>query len=300
MPSIAHIAALLVAGSWTLFALQGGGSSPFASAPLPFDELKAPPDRAFEVVMICAAVFLLAGLAAAAFLGLSKLGAIERATRQEHARQWELLEAIRAQVSVLTGRAKGSSEQAMGSPEEAKDGSLEQGSGSADVVRTMEALRAQVEHGTAGVLERLDKSLREGQGLDPEELVSAFQAGAARGIDLGPLIEALDKGLNRIEATLAVTVAPAPDGGARAAGSPGREDDGLYGSKENLEADVRERLIALGYDKATVITKSSHESNTGELIVEAKKQGTVHKGRVQVEDGRVVLVKMQPSHRVFP
>ena len=57
MPSIAHIAALLVAGSWTLFALQGGGSSPFASAPLPLDELKAPPDRAFEVVMICAAVF---------------------------------------------------------------------------------------------------------------------------------------------------------------------------------------------------------------------------------------------------
>ena len=51
--------------------------SPFEDAPLPFEELKAPPDSAFEVLLASACLFLLMVLVTMMFVALSKLRAIE-------------------------------------------------------------------------------------------------------------------------------------------------------------------------------------------------------------------------------
>ncbi len=67
--------------------LQGPSSgSPFKDAPLPFDELKAPPDTAFDILMASLAMVLLSAIAAGIFLAVSKLGAIEALLKKESAK----------------------------------------------------------------------------------------------------------------------------------------------------------------------------------------------------------------------
>ena len=51
--------------------------SPFEDASLPFEQLKAPPDSAFEVMLASACLFLLIVLVTLVFVALSKLRAIE-------------------------------------------------------------------------------------------------------------------------------------------------------------------------------------------------------------------------------
>ena len=62
-------------------AAAGQGGEPgtvFENTHLPFESLKAPPDSAFDIVMVSAGVFLLVWLAIAAFLVLAKLDSIQR------------------------------------------------------------------------------------------------------------------------------------------------------------------------------------------------------------------------------
>lgn len=51
--------------------------APFEDASLPFEQLKAPPDSAFEILLVSACVFLLIVLATMMFVALSKLRAID-------------------------------------------------------------------------------------------------------------------------------------------------------------------------------------------------------------------------------
>lgn len=60
--------------------------SPFVDAPLPFEQLKAPPDTAFDILMASLAMVLLSAIAAGIFLIVSKLGAIEALMKKEAAR----------------------------------------------------------------------------------------------------------------------------------------------------------------------------------------------------------------------
>ena len=62
---------------------QGPDSgSPFVDAPLDVEALKAPPDSAFEVLMISLGVFLLVPLTAAAFIALARLRNLEEGLRK--------------------------------------------------------------------------------------------------------------------------------------------------------------------------------------------------------------------------
>ena len=60
-------------------AAQGGEpGTVFENTHLPFESLKAPPDSAFDIVMVSVGVFLLVWLSIAAFLVLAKLDSIQR------------------------------------------------------------------------------------------------------------------------------------------------------------------------------------------------------------------------------
>ncbi|MEM8710854.1 MAG: hypothetical protein AAGG01_07875 [Planctomycetota bacterium] len=60
-----------------LWLQRPSNGSPFTDASLPFEQLKAPPDSAFDILIASLAMILLSAIAAGVFLGLSKLGAIE-------------------------------------------------------------------------------------------------------------------------------------------------------------------------------------------------------------------------------
>ncbi len=67
--------------------LQGpNNGSPFTDASLPFEQLKAPPDTAFDILMASLAMLLLSVIALGVFLTVSKLGAIEELLKKESAR----------------------------------------------------------------------------------------------------------------------------------------------------------------------------------------------------------------------
>lgn len=67
--------------------LQGpNNGSPFTDASLPFEELKAPPDTAFDILMASLAMLLLSVIALGVFLAVSKLGAIEALLKKESER----------------------------------------------------------------------------------------------------------------------------------------------------------------------------------------------------------------------
>ena len=67
---------------------------------------------------------------------------------------------------------------------------------------------------------------------------------------------------------------------------------------------VRAHLVALGYEAIEVVTPRAELEGegafTGALVVEARRGGTVHKGRAMLEDGVVSDVELRPAHRLFP
>lgn len=67
--------------------LQGpNNGSPFTDASLPFEQLKAPPDTAFDILIASLAMLLLSVIALGVFLAVSKLGTIEDLLKKEAAR----------------------------------------------------------------------------------------------------------------------------------------------------------------------------------------------------------------------
>lgn len=67
---------------------------------------------------------------------------------------------------------------------------------------------------------------------------------------------------------------------------------------------VLNRLTALGYEKIEIVTPNeeleSFAAASGDVRVEARRDGVLCKGRVRVRGGRIDSVQLQPAFPVFP
>jgi len=67
---------------------------------------------------------------------------------------------------------------------------------------------------------------------------------------------------------------------------------------------VVNRLLALGYSQVEIITRfeklAEIGGKDGEVLVEAKREGVLHKGRVTFRSGRLADVEMRPAYAIFP
>lgn len=172
----------------------------------------------------------------------------------------------------------------------------------ARLVRELRSLRSDVERidGGARVVHELGE-LR-------ETLRGLHERLPGERTDLAPVQAAVGElvaGLGRIEAQLealrelraeqlaaeepAVTlVPPAPPAAPRV----------------GLGERVTNRLLALGYERVQIVT--DHElldeiaEADGEALVEAWRNGVLHKGRVVVTAGEISAVDVHPSYSIFP
>lgn len=64
------------------------------------------------------------------------------------------------------------------------------------------------------------------------------------------------------------------------------------------------RLLALGFERVQIVTRSEKlvelASSGGEVLVEARRQGVLHKGRVVIRGGRISDVEVHPAYSIFP
>ncbi len=67
---------------------------------------------------------------------------------------------------------------------------------------------------------------------------------------------------------------------------------------------VLNRLLALGYERIQLVTPRTElaelAARDGEVLVEAVREGVLHKGRVSVRGGRIEGVEIQPAYSAFP
>jgi len=64
------------------------------------------------------------------------------------------------------------------------------------------------------------------------------------------------------------------------------------------------RLLALGYERVLLVTPhdelAKFTDGDGEIVVEARRDGAICKGRVLVRDGRITEIQVQPTYSAFP
>ncbi len=86
----------------------------------------------------------------------------------------------------------------------------------------------------------------------------------------------------------------------QAAGGGGRREDGVWPLPDRLRA----RLLAMGFQRIELLPPDQGwealESSDGEVRVEARRAGSLYKGRVEIEGGRLGEVHLRPSHSLFP
>jgi hypothetical protein len=67
---------------------------------------------------------------------------------------------------------------------------------------------------------------------------------------------------------------------------------------------VVNRLTALGYERIELVTPhqelEAFGSGGGDVLVEARREGVLCKGRVRIRGGRIDAVQLQPSFSIFP
>jgi len=72
----------------------------------------------------------------------------------------------------------------------------------------------------------------------------------------------------------------------------------------SLAERVLNRLTALGYERVEIVTPSealeAFAGGSGDVLVEARRDGVLCKGRVRVRGGRIDSVQLQPAFPVFP
>lgn len=277
---LAALAASILAAPVGL-AQDGESGTVFENTHLPFESLKAPPDSAFDIVMVSVGVFLLVWLSIAAFLVLAKLDSIQQ---------------------LLQKRVTGAAEAERAAAERAAAADDAGGDDGAAVVEAVEALRQAVE-ASAG---RVDAALAR----LPETLAVDPSGTAAVAVDLEPLRATLEGALaglaeqqreqsRALESALdsALGAAPAtPAASAPASSAPA--------TPALLVERVRTHLTAMGYEAIEVVTPREELDGDGpapdHLVVEARRAGSVHKGRVILEDGAIADVQLRPAHRLFP
>jgi hypothetical protein len=85
-------------------------------------------------------------------------------------------------------------------------------------------------------------------------------------------------------------------------------EHGHPGAPASLAERVTNRLLALGYERVRLVTPLAEleavaaleEAGSGEVIVEARREGVLCKGRVLVRAGALTDVEIQPAYKVFP
>ncbi len=239
---------------------QGGEpGTVFENTHLPFESLKAPPDSAFDIVMVSVGVFLLVWLSIAAFLVLAKLDSIQ-----------QLFEKRLAAADAAEGTASAAADR--------------QGAALASIREALEESSGRFDGALATLAERI--------GGSPGGAAEAQAEAVRRGLEeaLATLAEQQRDQTRAIEAALSAAGAPAAAGGRE---GPSR-----------LIERVRVHLAALGYEAIEIVTPrdelEAEQAFTGEVVVEARRGGTVHKGRAIVDDGVVSDVELRPAHHLFP
>lgn len=107
--------------------------------------------------------------------------------------------------------------------------------------------------------------------------------------------------LRTVEMAARTAVAPmAPDASPEAAAA-----DGARQSVDALIERVTNRLLALGYERVQVVTEREALAalpleGRGEILVEARRGGVAHKGRVLLNSGRIADIDMRPPYAMFP
>jgi hypothetical protein len=75
-------------------------------------------------------------------------------------------------------------------------------------------------------------------------------------------------------------------------------------SPVELADRVVTRLLALGYERVLLVTPhdelAKFAQGDGEVVVEARRDGSICKGRVLVRDGRITELQIQPAYSAFP
>ncbi len=78
----------------------------------------------------------------------------------------------------------------------------------------------------------------------------------------------------------------------------------VAGGGEGLGERVVNRLLALGYQRVQIVTRPEKlvelAARDGEVLVEARLGGVLHKGRVVIREGRLADVEIHPSYSIFP
>lgn len=91
--------------------------------------------------------------------------------------------------------------------------------------------------------------------------------------------------------------------GRSATGEPGTELMVPAGAPAIGER-VTNRLLAMGYERVQIITRTEKlaelASKDGEVMVEARREGVLHKGRVLMRSGRMGDVELHPAYSIFP
>ena len=64
------------------------------------------------------------------------------------------------------------------------------------------------------------------------------------------------------------------------------------------------RLLALGYERVVLVSRQEELARfvaaDGDVVVEARRDGAICKGRVQVRGGRIAEIQIQPAYSAFP
>jgi hypothetical protein len=78
----------------------------------------------------------------------------------------------------------------------------------------------------------------------------------------------------------------------------------LPAAPQALNERVLNRLLALGYERIEIVTPNEaleeFAQGSGDVLVEARRDGVLCKGRVRVRSGRIESVQLQPAFPVFP
>jgi hypothetical protein len=81
-----------------------------------------------------------------------------------------------------------------------------------------------------------------------------------------------------------------------------------FGTQAGLGERVTNRLLALGYQRVRLVTPleelealtAEPDGGNGEVVVEARRNGALCKGRVLLRRGALTEVEIQPAYNIFP
>jgi hypothetical protein len=75
-------------------------------------------------------------------------------------------------------------------------------------------------------------------------------------------------------------------------------------SNESIGERVGNRFLALGYEQVQIVTRTEKLAELvrkdGEVLIEARKDGVLYKGRAILRGGSLVDVEMNPAYSIFP